>query len=406
MSHQPRNSLTPKLAVTLAFAALFACSASKPGEQWARATRSDLIQEVEVQGEMRASDSISVGPPAIPSLWEFKLVYVIEEGEAVEPGTRLLAFDTEPLEQLLEVALTDANRAAEEQKRRFAEVQLSAADDRMALAEAEANAQKNRLKTEQPAELSSGLALKQAALDRELSDQELLFRQTRARTKESRDQADLTILANKQERANAAVQTLKNSIEQMTVRSPRQGIVIRRAGRDGEKKKPGDSSWRSEAILDVVTLSNLFATGSVDEVYSSQLATGQPLTLRMDAYPDKSYEGRLKKLHQAIRREGESTVIDVDIELTTQIPLNVRPGMRFRGKIETSRLKNVLNVPIETVFVEPRGPVLYVKTGQRVEPRLVKLGKRTDRAVEILSGLAAGDQVLKNQSENPPSASD
>ncbi len=406
MRQWQRNRLARKIAVVLAFSLLAACGQQKPEEQWARATQGDLIQEVEVQGEMRASDSISVGPPAIPSLWEYKLVYVIEEGEAVEPGTRLLAFDTEPLEQLLAVALTDANRAAEERKRRSAEVQLSAADDRMALAEAEANAQKNRLKTEQPAELSSGLELKKAALDRELSDKELLFRQTRARAKASRDQADLVILANKQERANAEVEALKKNIQQMTVKSPRKGIVIRRAGRDGEKKKTGDSSWRAEAILDVVTLSNLFAIGSVDEVYSSQLSTGQPLTLRMDAYPDKSYEGRLKKLHQAIRREGESTVIDVDIELTTHIPLNVRPGMRFRGKIETSRLKSVLNVPIETVFVESRGPVLYVKTGQGVEPRLVKLGKRTDRAVQILSGLSAGDQVLKNQSENPPSASD
>ncbi|MDX2056129.1 MAG: efflux RND transporter periplasmic adaptor subunit [Polyangiaceae bacterium] len=397
--------ISPRRGISLfllacAISSGWACAGENSEERWAKVTRGDLVQEVEVTGEMRATDSISVSPPPISSLWEYKIVYIIDEGEAVEPGTRLLEFDTESLTRLLEVAETDASRVQEELKRRLAETQLSAEDDRLGLAEAEATANRNRLKTDRSPEFLSGLEQKTALLDRELSDRELQFRKSRAKARAERDRADLAILSNRLESRRAEVLALKRDIHAMSVKSPRKGVVLHRANREGEKRKTGDSSWRGEAILEVVSLSNLYATGSVDEVFANQLAPGQPLSLRLDAYPDKAYAGKLKKLHQTVRREGGGAVIDLDIDLTSELRGNVRPGMRFRGKIETARFKDTLKVPIEAIFVEPNGPVLYVKQGGKPTPHRVVLGKRTDRFVEVKSGVAAGDLVLRNREES------
>jgi multidrug efflux pump subunit AcrA (membrane-fusion protein) len=79
--------------------------------------------------------------------------------------------------------------------------------------------------------------------------------------------------------------------------------------------------------------------------------------------------------------------------------VRMRPGMSFRGRIETGRLQKVLLVPLEAVFVRPDGPVAFRRTSVGHELVKLKLGRRNWRAVEVLAGLKEGDRVSRRDLE-------
>ncbi|HEY0251685.1 MAG TPA: hypothetical protein VGC41_09170, partial [Kofleriaceae bacterium] len=79
--------------------------------------------------------------------------------------------------------------------------------------------------------------------------------------------------------------------------------------------------------------------------------------------------------------------------LPTTVPL--RPGMRFRGQVETEVLPKVIQVPTEAVFVRADGPVAFRDTGHGVERVKLVLGKRSATMIEVTTGLAPGDHVSR-----------
>jgi len=87
-------------------------------------------------------------------------------------------------------------------------------------------------------------------------------------------------------------------------------------------------------------------------------------------------------------------VLRVEISLDRTDPAKMRPGMRFLGTVELSRVKKALLIPREAVFVSDRGPVAYRRGSLAVSEVPLKLGRENDKFVEVLGGLAPSDRVL------------
>ena len=87
-------------------------------------------------------------------------------------------------------------------------------------------------------------------------------------------------------------------------------------------------------------------------------------------------------------------VESVEIAFDRTDPVKMRPGMRFKGTVELSRLKNTLMIPRTAVFVTDRGPVTYRRGLFSVDAVPVKLGHENQEMVQVESGLTAGDRIL------------
>jgi HlyD family secretion protein/macrolide-specific efflux system membrane fusion protein len=165
----------------------------------------------------------------------------------------------------------------------------------------------------------------------------------------------------------------------------------------GNKKKVGDPAWKGETVLQVVGLAKMQGKGIVDEVDVARVATKQPVTLRLDALPDVKLTGSIEQIEKSVGAKSNtdpSRVAKLVIALDkTTVPL--RPGMRFRGQVESAKLAQVIQVPVEAVFVTADGPVAYRKQGGGFDKVKLVLGKRSATAIEVVSGLAAGDQVSR-----------
>lgn len=380
----------------IALWALAGRASAVAGEEWAEVQHDDLVLGIQVAGTLAAVESVNIGPPQIANQWDYKIAFLAPEGQEVRKGQPVLGFDSSELQRTLLDKMAERDSAQKELEKRQANLEMSRGQTELRLAEAEAKLRRARLKVDVPAELVAAQELAQAKEDLELASREVAYYKERLRTEGRQAQVEIDGLRTKRDRAAARVAEVQAAIQQMTVTAPRDGTVVYASNFRGEKKKVGDSVWRGEMLLQIPDLRRMKAEGRVDEADAGRLAVGQPVTLRLDAHPDVIFSGRVRAIHGTVKRESRVSprkVVEVDILLDRTDPQKMRPGMRFLGTVELERAADALVIPSEAVVNGPGGPVVYRRAGWTVEEVRPKLGRRNERLVEVIGGLAPGDQV-------------
>lgn len=389
----------------LAVLALCACTplaqaGASAEAEGVRVVRGELVLTVDVSGKLRAVDSDRLGPPPIPDMWNFQIAMMAEEGSEVVPGAPVLAFDGSELERKLEEKLAERDAAGTQLELKQAAARVARQDEQLAIAEAQSKQRKAKVKADAPAEITAVIELEKAKRDLELAQLEIEHLVRKSKAAARRDAAEIAAWRSKHDRAVERVAMIETARQQMTVASPRNGTVIHQADWDGKKKKAGDTAWRAETVLQVVSLVQMEGDGEIDEVDIRRVAPDQPVSLRVDAQADVELRGQVRRIAKAVQRaspENPLKVAHVDISLDADAGLRLRPGMRFRGTIELERLSDVLLIPIELVSSSSGGPVVHrvITGGTEVVP--VVLGARSGERVVVVEGLDEGDELVLPQ---------
>jgi hypothetical protein len=178
--------------------------------------------------------------------------------------------------------------------------------------------------------------------------------------------------------------------------APISGTLLYVVDWQGNKKKIGDNAWRAEKVVEVVSLEDMKADGDVDEMNASKVASGQRVSLRLEANSEIELSGVVAEIEEAVQRrsaEDPRKVVKLEITLDDQDKVELRPGMRFRGTVETERVSDVLVAPLVAVHATPEGAVVYRRSGAGTERVAVAIGRRSADRVEIIGGLSEGDRL-------------
>ena len=356
-----------------------------------------LEMGVEVTGALEAVDKVSIAPPSLSDVWDFKISMMTPEGSEVEPDAPVVGFDTSDLSRRLDQKTGERDTAAQQLEVERAKTRVTVRDDALAVAQAAAELRKAEAKADAPAAITSVVDLEKARLDVTLSREKVAYLDRKHAATRQRETSELARLRGQRDRADGRVQEMTAAVAKLTVVAPRAGTLIYETNWRGEKKKVGDSTWRGETIMQIASLDNMSAAGQIDEVDASKVAVGQAVSLRLDAQSDLELRGKITKISQTVRRaspENPLKVISVDITLDEGQSAKLRPSMRFRGRVETERVDDVLRVPIDAVLSTRGGPVVYRLEAGKVEVTDVELGRRDREHVEVLSGVREGDEIV------------
>jgi len=377
---------------------MLGCAKHGAALQFVDVTQADLVIGVEVSGELEAVDSTDIKPPGLPDVWDYKIAQLAEEGIDVKVGDALVTFDASKQMQDLENMTNDADAAQKKLDRKRDDAALARRDEELKVAEAEATLRKATLKATVPPDLAASVDL--AVQKLEEASAKLALDQAKNKAEKAR-RADAAELANLTEHHTFVVhrvQELQRNIARMAETAPRAGTIVYPSNWKGEKNKVGDNAWRMENVLQVVALGKMIGNGRVDEVEMAKVTEKQPVTLRLDALPDVQLAGTVQSIAKNVQSKSNvdpSKIVHLKIALAPAGDTPLRPGMRFRGEVETERLAKVIQVPVEAVFVTPDGPVAYRQRSSSVERVVLTLGKRNAAAVEVVAGLVAGDRVSR-----------
>jgi HlyD family secretion protein len=222
---------------------------------------------------------------------------------------------------------------------------------------------------------------------RSLFERQLLPRQTlddnEARYQSAVASVDLAKAQNNQSKAR--LDELKINLANTIITSPVTGFVARRA------VDPGAFVGQNAPVVDVVDVTSVRLVANVVEKDLKQLQRGDSTVVEVDAYPGETFKGRIARVSPVLDPATRTAPIEVEIP---NPDFRLKPGMYARVGVVTETKKDALVAPANAVIdLGGRRGVFQVLNNAAVF-RAVQVGTEQLDKVEILGGIAEGEQVI------------
>jgi RND family efflux transporter MFP subunit len=353
------------------------------GVPTARVARGDVEIDIEEAGVLRAEQQATVSAPN-----DNQLVWLAPEGSAVREGDVIVRF---------EVGKYEIQRRAAESALEVARAELRRAQSD--LAAREAGQQKVLIDYQALPELARKGYINQ----HELEQARLAYEEARAGTR-AFDAAVAAARANVEKAQNEAAEWARK-LDEGTIHAPRDGIVVHAVHGEGagaRKVAVGMIPFEGQELMFLPDLSTMRVETQIEEVDLSRVRPGSEARIRVDAYPDAVFAGRVASVSSLAREKvsritGLPTgvkVFDVAVEPIEQ-DSRLRPGLSAAVEILVSRHEDALYVPLASVFLDELDrTMVYVRGRGGPSPRPVEIAASNDRVAVIASGVEEGDEVL------------
>jgi membrane fusion protein (multidrug efflux system) len=186
------------------------------------------------------------------------------------------------------------------------------------------------------------------------------------------------------EGARARLTLARKALADTVVKSPFAGLVVER------KVSIGDFVTRGTKIATVVKVAPLRVELTVPEQSAGLIARDQPVRIRVDAFPGRDFDGRVRYVSPAFRADQRALTVEAVVPNADNA---LKPGMYVAADIQLPASDASVVVPVEAVQSAGGISRVYVVKGAAVEERMVTPGMALGPLVEILGGVAAGEQV-------------
>lgn len=318
------------LFVALGFCLLTGCQADVVE------TQDFKTSGVTASAELISLKNATLGPPSVPRMWQYKIEFMARENQLVEKGDTVLVFDGQRLKTDL---IGHASRLAAEIKK--AENQKLKDDAThqdliLALAEAEMNFQKAKRTAEITDASRSKIERDKQQAEYEYQSENLAqAKQKLAHHLNAMDinrQVDQGAINMRQSRVNS----MERDIAKLTVRAPKDGLVMYNSDFNGEKAAVGQTVYMGRSLMQLPSLDEVAIKAEFAEPDTAKLHKGQTVKVIFEAYPENAYMGKISVLGQAYYPKSNSNskvVFDALIELDGNKPDVMRPGMKAKVEV-------------------------------------------------------------------------
>ncbi len=337
--------------------------------------RKDMIRTIDLTGQTVSESQVDIAAKYTGKVTQIN----VELGQQVSPGQILLIQDNRDVDIAIsqnEASFRQANADTIESNATFqASYQKAQSDYQHSVTTYE------RYKT-----LYAEGAISKEALDNTeqqmISSRSALDTWSKQLTAGSAASVDSKIAS--RDKAQSAIDALRNQKADLTLRAPRSGVIGFRQAEVGNIVSAG------QKILSIVDNSNIYVDCSVSEQDIGQITLGVPTTISIESL-GKSYTGKIIYISPAMDSKTQTFTIRVALD---KPDASIRSGMFARTTINVALRPQTLFVPKEAVIsLNGKDRIFVVSSDNQIEERIVQLGLRNDKSIEILNGLNVGEQI-------------
>jgi HlyD family secretion protein len=362
-----------------------------PGEL--RVRRGDFASELVLSGELEAARGESLNVPSLPS-WQTAIKWIAEDGGTVKAGEPAVELDNSALTADLESKRQALTQALQELQQKEAEWSADLEQKQLDAEKRKSELEKAKLDAVTPKELLSTKAYeeKQTAMRRAVVERDkaadLLGSRRTAVTAERRN-LELSIA-----KARRDIATAERAIDELVLRAPRDGIiVVRDIPWEGRKMQIGDTVFVGMPIAMLPDLGTLRVEAALADVDDGKVATGMPVTVTLDAFPDVQFTGRIASISavaQESRRQSLRRQFQVLVALDRLDAQRMRPGLSARVIVRGQTALQTLLAPRAAIDFSAAQPRAHLAGG---EVKDVKLGACNAQDCIVLGGLTLGEKL-------------
>jgi HlyD family secretion protein len=337
---------------------------------------SDLVSIVSASGEIKPKKNVNISAH-VPG----RIIKIgVKEGDVVKAGDFLLKLDATQYE-----AVAEGNRAA-------------IRSNRAQLIQEEARLQRDK-----------------NAYDRQkrLYDEQLVSKDQLEMAKAQYDVSNAQVRAIKSliQQAEASLKSTLDTLNKTTFVSPIDGMITSLRVEEGEVAIIGTMNNPGTVLMTIADLSVMEVEVEVDETDVVGVQLGQTANVRVDAFPDIVFKGKVTEIGSSALQKTAATTTqeskDFKVIITLENPSQkLKPGLSASADIVAAEKKGVLSVPIASLVVREKPEAdkdkkdakeeegVYLVENSRVKFQMVAKGITGGMNIEVVSGLKEGQEIV------------
>ena len=167
--------------------------------------------------------------------------------------------------------------------------------------------------------------------------------------------------------------------------SPISGILTYRNASIGQKV------GQATKLFEIINLKTVWLEADIFEKDLTKIKIGQKVKVRVSAYPDKIFIGKIFFIGSTLNQQTKTINIMVEIQNNSE---KLKPGMFANTNIVIGEKANALVVPKDAILEDENLKVVFLKEQEGYHRHVISPGIESDEFVEVLAGLKPGDIVV------------
>ena len=338
--------------------------------------------------------SVSASGKVVPAFEEIvnspidsKILEVYKKGgDSVSLGTPILRLD-------LQTAETDYQKQLDEEKMKELQLEQLRIQNRSKLSEMEMQLKVSRMELNRKSvelrneryldSLGAGTADKvlQVELDYNVSRLKLEEDEQKYLNEQATAEADFRVKQLELEIFRKELAETRRTLEDAQIRAPRTAILTYVNNDIGARVAKG------EQVAIVSDLSHFKVEGEIADTYGDRVAAGSRATVKIG---NEKLQGTVSDV-TPLSKNG---VISFTVQLADDNHPRLRSGLKTDVYVMTAIKDSVLRIANGNYYLGPGEYELFVKQGNELEKRKVRLGDSNFELVEVVSGLHPGEEVV------------
>ena len=204
--------------------------------------------------------------------------------------------------------------------------------------------------------------------------------------------------------ADARIRVAQQDLDNCTVRSPFDGIVVSKDAQVGEMVSPvsAGGGFTRTGIATVVDMDSNEIEVDVNESYIARVLPGQPVTATLDAYPDWKIPCKVRTVITTADRQKATVKVRISFDkLDSRIlpDMGVKVAFLSDAPAQPQSPGAQVLIPKSAVRDEGGQAAVFVYKDGRVERRAIRVGGAQGEDQVVLAGVSDGDQVVVGGAE-------
>jgi len=359
--------------------------------------RGEFLDSLQFRGEVKALKSVTISAPA--EAGDLQIIKISPEGTVVKTGDVVVEFDKTKTEQDLAQFKSALKSAEAEIGQAKAQARLAEEENKTAVLKARYDVEGAKLEASKQ-EIVSKIEGEEAKLKLADSEQKLREAETKQKSDEALNKATIESKEQASKKAQYDVLRAERALTQMSQRAPSAGTIslLQHWGGSGMVTyRPGDRAWPGAAIAELPDATTLRITARVDETERGRLALQQPVTVQLNAIPDRQFTGHIEQIGAIASLDFNSGwpitrnfILEVGIDQTDP---RFKPGITGEVTVVVDKVPNAIILPAQALFQKSGLNVAYVWHGGEFEERVVEVGRRSGDKIVVAKGVSVGDKV-------------
>jgi HlyD family secretion protein len=216
-----------------------------------------------------------------------------------------------------------------------------------------------------------------------------------AKQKERYSRPEVARVEAEHAQAQSALAAARDTLNQLIIRAPFDGIVYSLPIRQGAYVNPGD------LVLQEADLSKVRVRAYVDEPDVARLSHGQNVEVTWDAMPGRVWRGRVNVVPSAVTLHGTRNVGETTC-IVENPDFKLLPNVNVGITIVTAQHEAVLTIPREALRQEDGTPYVYEIVDNTLHRKNVQTAISNLTQVEIASGISEHARVALVSTNSKP----